>query len=195
MNPVENQQVNSSEKKGPVTELVERVHELEVFAQKLKNDYLRALADFDNYRKRMERDIEAKNREGVERLICDLLPVLDNFERAISAGVNNVQSLKQGVELIYRQLAAVLENYGLRSYSCAGERFDPRRAEAVGFVECVATEDNNRVVEELGRGYEISGRVVRPARVKVGKVSEAGEKVRTEEQAPEIKPGESESNN
>ncbi|MCX7731872.1 MAG: nucleotide exchange factor GrpE [candidate division WOR-3 bacterium] len=195
MNPVEIQQPNSSGKKGPVTELVERVYELEVLAQKLKNDYLRALADFENYRKRMERDIESKKREGVERLICDLLSVLDNFERAISAGGNNVESVKQGVELIYRQLAAVLESYGLRSYSCAGEQFDPRRAEAVGFVECVAAEDNNRVLEELCRGYEISGRVVRPARVKVGKASEAGEKVRAEEQAPEIKPGESESNN
>lgn len=195
MNQVEKQQVNSSEKKGPVTELVARVYELEVLAQKLKNDYLRALADFENYRKRMERDIEAKNRENVERLICDLLPVLDNFERAISVGGNNVQSLKQGVELIYRQLAAVLESYGLRSYSCAGEQFDPRRAEAVGFVECVAPDDYNRVVEELCRGYEISGRVVRPARVKVGKASEGGEKVRAEKQAPEINHGESESNN
>lgn len=169
MNPAENHQVSGTEKKGPVTALVERVYELEAIAQTLKNDYLRALADFDNYRRRIERDIEAKKREGLESLICDLLPVLDNFERALSSGSSSVDGLKKGVELIYRQLVAVLENYGLKGYSCSGEEFDPRRAEAVGFIDCNNLSDNNRVLEELCRGYEIGGRVVRPARVKVGR--------------------------
>ncbi|MEN9979980.1 MAG: nucleotide exchange factor GrpE [candidate division WOR-3 bacterium] len=195
METVENRQVGGSEKKGPVTELVERVCELEMISRKLKNDYLRALADFENYRRRMERDIEVKKKESMESLICELLSVLDNFERALSAGGNNVQSLKQGVELIYRQLVSVLENHGLRSYSCVGEKFDPRRAEAVGFVECKAAEDNNRVLEEVVRGYEISGRVIRPARVKVGKMSDSNSEVKTEKPDAEIKSGGGESNN
>ncbi len=195
MDTVENLQVSRTDKKGPVSELVERVCELELLAQRLKNDHLRALADFENYRRRMERDIELKKRESMESLICELLSVLDNFERALSAGVNNVQSLKQGVDLIYRQLVAVLENHGLRSYSCVGEKFDPRRAEAVGFVECKVAEDNNRVLEELVRGYEISGRVIRPARVKVGKISDTDSQVNPEKPDTEIKSGGAESNN
>ncbi|MGB9742057.1 MAG: nucleotide exchange factor GrpE [candidate division WOR-3 bacterium] len=164
-----NTQPPAAGRKGPVTQLVERVYELEVIAQTLKNDYLRALADFDNFRKRMEREIESRKREGIEALICDLLPVLDNFERALCAGGDNANGIKKGVELIYRQLLNVLEGYGLKGFSCVGEEFDPRRAEAVDYVECPATEQDNRVVEELCRGYEVNGRVIRPARVKVGK--------------------------
>ncbi len=159
------------EKKGPVTELLERVDALEEIANKLKNDYLRSLADFDNFRRRMEREIEERQRAGVEKLMEELLVVLDNFERALvtTTGEGNVEGLKKGVSLIYRQLCDVLERHGLKGYSCMGQEFDPRRAEAVGFVE-VDKGNDNEVVEELSRGYECGGRVIRPARVKVSKV-------------------------
>jgi len=155
----------------------------------LKNDYLRALADFDNFRRRMERDIEIKKREGVEALICDLLPVLDNFERALNASGDNAEGIKKGVELIYRQLVSILEGYGLKGFSCVGEKFDPRRAEAVGYVECATPEEDNQVVEEVCRGYEVAGRVIRPSRVKVGKI---GSKL---ESSPEAGTGEIEQEN
>ncbi len=158
------------EKKGPVTELLERVAVLEQLTSALKNDYLRALADFDNFRRRMERDIEEKQRAGVEVLMSELLTVLDNFERALNTPVDtNVEAMKQGVRLIYQQLCNVLERHGIKGYSCLGEEFDPRRAEAIGFVETNEVGDN-RVIEELCRGYECNGRVIRPSRVKVSKL-------------------------
>ncbi len=156
-------------KTGPVSQLVARVEELERLTKELKNDYLRALADFDNYRRRNERDLEIKRRERLEALLSDVIGVLDNFERALGAETDSVDAFKRGVELIYRQLCDVLVGYGLKPYSCLGEEFDPRRAEAVGFVEC-GEESANRVVEEVSRGYECSGKVLRPARVKVGRM-------------------------
>ncbi len=177
---------------GPVTQLVARVEELEQLAQELKNEYLRALADFDNYRRRNERDLEIRQRERLDALMSEILPVLDNFERAMGTGTDNADALKRGVELIHRQLCDVLVSYGLKPFSCLGEEFDPRRAEAVGFVEC--EHDNvNRVVEELGKGYECSGRVLRPARVKVGKVADSGTESPNEE-VKEIGAEEDESN-
>lgn len=179
MNDIELNHVPSAKKKGPVTQLVERVYELECLVRSLKNDYLRALADFDNFRRRMERDIEARKREGVEALICDLIPVLDNFELALNAGTENTAGILKGVELIHRQIVNILEGYGLKGFSCIEQEFNPTRAEAIGYVECSTPEANNRVVEELCRGYEIAGRVVRPAKVKVGK-----SEVKPENQSP-----------
>ncbi|MGQ9707809.1 MAG: nucleotide exchange factor GrpE [bacterium] len=175
MNSTEQNRSGKTMKKGPVTRLVERVSDLEATAKSLKNDYLRALADFDNFRKRVERDIEIRQRSGVEALLTDLLPVLDNFDRALCVNSSNADGLKKGVELIYKELCAVLERNGLRGYSCLGQEFDPRRAEALGFVEC-KERDFNKVVCELCKGYEFAGRVIRPARVKVGRVNAMGEK-------------------
>ncbi len=163
------QPIENAGKKGPVTNLIERAVELENVVNSLKNDYLRALADFDNFRKRMERDIEVKRQARVEALFADLLPVLDNFERALGTNSDSVDGLKKGIELIYKELCAVLKRHGLSVYSCQGQCFDPKRAEAIGFVEC-EEKDANLVVEELCKGYEYSGRVIRPARVKVGRV-------------------------
>lgn len=181
--------------------MVEYLVELEANAQSLKNDYLRLLADFDNFRKRIEREMESKQQAGVESLLVDLLPVLDNFERALSAtaqlsesdvstqpdtescpipqkrtiqaNANSEQQtadsgIMRGIDLIYKQLCAVLAKRGLKEFSCLGEEFDPRLAEAIGFVE-KDSKPGNRVVEELCRGYEYRGRVLRPARVVVAK--------------------------
>lgn len=186
-------QSESSVRKGPVTRLIERVGELEATVKSLKNEYLRALADFDNFRKRVERDLEIKQQAGVEAVFNDLLPVLDNFERALNAPNDNTDGLKKGIELIHMELCAVLKRHGLKAYSCQGQVFDPKRAEAIGFVEC-EEKDANLVVEELCRGYECYGRVIRPARVKVGKANKKGieKKAETEEEIAEDK-GESNS--
>ncbi len=163
--------------------MVEQLVELGATLQSLKNDYLRALADFDNFRKRMEREMERNQWLKAEALMVELLPVLDNFERALNieqiknsspcaSSTSEVNGLKRGVEIIYRQLCAILERHGLKAYSCLGEEFDPRRAEAVKVdSEQQAIEGRLMVVEEFCRGYECGGRVVRPARVKVAKVS------------------------
>ncbi|MEO0073441.1 MAG: nucleotide exchange factor GrpE [candidate division WOR-3 bacterium] len=166
------------ERKGPVSEMRARLLELEQQATKFREEYLRALADFDNFRKRVERDLVQTRRLAVDELIAELLTVLDNFERALAAAAGN-QEMRQvmpdtsspfqkGIEMIHRQLCDVLAKYGLQRYSCLGEVFDPRRAEAIGFVE---TDDHcpDTVVQELCAGYECSGRILRPARVMVAR--------------------------
>lgn len=156
-------------KKGPVTELQERVELLEKQVKELNANYLRALADFDNFRKRIERDLVAKQRAGIESLLEALIPVLDNFERALKTEINDAgENWKKGVELIYKQLCDLLAQFGLRDYSCLGEKFDPRRAEAIGFLE-VEEEKDNQVVKEVCKGYECGGRILRPAKVMVAR--------------------------
>jgi molecular chaperone GrpE len=172
-----------NEKKGPVTELKERVALLEARVKDLNSEYLRSLADFDNFRKRVERDLELKQRAGIDSLLEALIPVIDNFERALKAYEpvdvskdNNMKSWKKGVELIYKQLCELLARFGLQGYSCLGEKFDPHRAEALGFVE-VSDGEENQVIEELCKGYECAGRVIRPAKVKVTRRKEPEKKI------------------
>ncbi|MFQ5899898.1 MAG: nucleotide exchange factor GrpE, partial [Candidatus Methylomirabilia bacterium] len=129
---------------------------------------LRALAELDNVRKRAQREREEYIRFANEALIRDLIPVLDNFDRAIqSAGsAPEARDFLAGVELIQRELLKVLEKFGVTQYSAVGRPFDPERHEAVARV---TTTDHAEmtVVEETLRGYLLNGRVLRPAMVTV----------------------------
>jgi len=165
----------SNELKGPVTEMVERLGALEQDAAKCREEYLRALADFDNFRKRVERDLVVTQRLVLEGFVKELLPALDSFERAllVVSGEPERASVQKGIELIHRQLCEVLARHGLSRYSCVGQSFDPRRAEAVSFVES-GEHEPNVVVAEVCAGYECEGRVLRPARVVVARRKPAG---------------------
>jgi len=163
------------QKKGPITELQEIRSKLESDCKRLQEDYLRALADFDNYRRRVERDLEVNQRLTLERLVGDLLPVLDNFDRAVlaAAGGRSIESVMTGVELIHRQLREAMCRHGVAEYSCVGQEFDPRNAEAIGFVQ---SNDHapNTVVSEACKGYKCMGKVLRPARVIVARPKDSG---------------------
>jgi len=130
--------------------------------------YLRAIADLDNQRKRAQREREEYIRYANEALLRELLPVLDNFDRALGAARagSEAQNLRAGVELIQRELLKVLEKFGVTSYSALGQPFDPERHEA---IQRVITPDapDMTVVEEIQRGYVLNGRVLRPAMVVV----------------------------
>jgi molecular chaperone GrpE len=155
------------------------VARLEQESAESREKYLRALADFENYRRRVQQDISCARRSGREQLMLDMLPVLDNLERALAAsepGTGN-DSIRKGVELIHRQLAEALARHGLESFSCLGKPFDPREAEAVSFVES-DNHDPDTVVEEVCKGYRCEERVLRPSRVVVARATGA---VRPEE--------------
>jgi molecular chaperone GrpE len=158
------------EKKGPVTVLREQLADKDDSCKKLQEDYLRAVADFDNLRKRVARDSELSRRLALEALVVELLPVLDNFQRAVEAAgtAPTTESLQKGMDLIYRQLRDALGKHGLQEYSCLGTEFDPRKAEAVGFVH---TDEHKpgTVVNEMCKGYLSGERVLRPAKVVVAK--------------------------
>ena len=136
--------------------------------------YVRAMADFDNYRKRVAKEYLEKEAEANRNLIAKLLPVLDNLDRAIEVsrnGAENDEALKsfhQGIQLIDQQIHNVLENEGLKPFSSKGEEFDPARHDAVLSVE-TAEHEPNKVLDEVEKGFVYRGKVLRHARVTVSK--------------------------
>ncbi len=137
-------------------------------------EYLRRLqqlqAEYDNFRKRTIREKEELAKYATEKIIIELLPVLDNFERGLAASKKSqdFDSLVVGVEMIRRQLTGALEKEGLVPIEAAGQEFDPNKHEAVMHVES-DEHPPNTVVEELQKGYCLRDKVVRPSMVKVCK--------------------------
>ncbi|MHB1418921.1 MAG: nucleotide exchange factor GrpE [Bacillota bacterium] len=138
--------------------------------QDLQQQFTRLQADFENFRRRSRREQEQIVKFAAEKVICGLLPVLDNLERALTASVQtgDLSSLVAGVEMIYRQLLGALEREGLHPVPAVGQQFDPMYHEAVMQVTTGDSEENT-VVEELQKGYTLGDKVIRPAMVKVAK--------------------------
>ena len=155
-----------------------RIAELEMEVEKLtkelaeeKESFMRKLADMDNYRKRLVREKETAVQYANERLLNDLIPILDDFERAVEAGASteDVQSYVDGVKLIQKQLLDVLgRNWGLKKMEdIVGKEFSPHEHEAM-MMEAGDQFDTVTVLAELQRGYYLHDRVLRTAKVKVG---------------------------
>ena len=139
--------------------------------------YLRAVAELDNVRKRAQRDIEAANRYGLEKFVAELLPVQDSLELAVQSAQQvevDVHSLKQGQEATLKLLVKALEKLGVTAVRPLGEPFDPARHEAMMAQES-ATAEPNTVLQVVQSGYELNGRLLRPARVIVSKAPSPGE--------------------
>lgn len=137
----------------------------------LKNRHLRLLADFDNYRKRSDREREELSRFALAEPVRDLLPVVDNLSRALAAS-GQLEDLRRGVEMTARQLTEVLKRWGVEEVPAVGHPFDPRMHEAVTRVESDDV-DEPTVVEEFQRGFLLRGRLLRPAMVRVAVAREA----------------------
>ena len=140
-------------------------------AAEANEKYLRTYADFDNYRKRMQRDLADFRLYANEQLALELLPVIDHLGLALKhAGTRdeNVQGLQQGVELVYKQLGDVLEKFGIKSFESQGEPFDPAKHDAIMQVER-ADVPANVVVQVLNEGYLYHDKVLRHAKVGVSK--------------------------
>ena len=144
------------------------IQDLERQLAEQKDRMLRAVAEADNVRRRTQRDAEDRVRYANEALVRELLPILDNFDRALASGrtAAGADSVLAGVELIQRELLRVLERAGVSRYSAIGQAFDPTRHEAIARV---VSEDAapNTVVSEIAPGYMLHGRVLRPAMVAV----------------------------
>ena len=141
------------------------VAELQAELAELRDRSIRTLADFENYRRRADRERDDLKRFAVADVLRDLLPVVDNLERALAAG-GTVEDLKLGVDLTLRQFKDLLRQRGVGEVQAAGEPFDPALHEAVAREEdpqvAVPT-----VTAELQRGYTLNGRLLRPALVRV----------------------------
>lgn len=143
----------------------DEVDELRREIADLRDRSMRTLADFDNYRKRSERERRDAIRYATAAPFGELLEVVDNLGRALAAG-GSADDLKTGVEMTLRQLEEVLERHGVETVTALGQRFDPAHHEAVSRLEDPDVEVPT-VVEELQRGYRLHERLLRPARVVV----------------------------
>lgn len=150
----------------------ERVNHQETEIAELKDRLLRAHADFDNYRKRINKEREEWFRYASQDLVEKLLPVLDNFERAILAiGEQNkeIRNVLSGFGMIEKQLIEILQKEGLEPISAVDTDFDPLLHEAVMQVPAEEGVADNQVVEEVRRGYLFKGKLLRASMVKVAK--------------------------
>lgn len=146
------------------------VEELQRQRDEYYNLLLRTTAEFDNYRKRIERERQAQAEAAAADLITDLLPLLDDLERALQAeaGSEGADAYRRGVELIARQLSETLRKRGVRPIEAAGADFDPNYHEAV-LYEPAAGHRDGEVIQEFRRGYMLGDRLLRPSMVKVAK--------------------------
>lgn len=150
---------------------VDYAAEIQMLTNKLEeadNRYLRLQADFDNFRRRTRLEIEAGEKYKAQKLVTELLPALDNFERALQIEAENEQtkSFLQGVEMVYRSIIDALKKEGVEAIQAVGKEFDPNFHQAV-----MQSEDenfgSNIVTAEFQKGYMLKDRVIRPSMVQV----------------------------
>jgi molecular chaperone GrpE len=164
---------NQEEVEGTESEEQQAPDELETTRAELdetKDRLLRLAADFENYKRQAARRESESKERAVKNVLTDLLPVLDNFERAVhaSSSSQDIQNLKIGVEFILQQLHEVLRSHGVEPIEAAGQKFDPQFHEA---QEEVSSEEHESgtILDETQRGYRYKDQVLRPTIVKVAK--------------------------
>jgi molecular chaperone GrpE len=139
-------------------------------AERERDEYLdlarRAQADFENYRKRAAKEAAAAGQRAKSGLVRELLPVVDNLERALASANEGEQHLAEGVRLVHSELIAVLERNGVEQFDPRGERFDPGEHEALSMRSEDGAESGT-VLDVVEKGYRVNGTVLRPARVVV----------------------------
>lgn len=164
----EDENTLENESDEPINNQEEAIAKLEQELEELKARYLRVQADFDNYRKRtrMEKEVAAKYRS--QTLAELLIPVLDNFERALVVKTSNEESeaILKGIEMVYRQFKEALVQEGIEEVEALGEPFDPHKHQAVA-QEKSEEHESGIVIEVLQKGYRLKDRIIRPAMVKV----------------------------
>ena len=179
--PLENETVNNKPENGNKTEAEakteeheltpeERIAELEQELEKEKKEYLFLMAEFDNFRKRTMKEKIEIMKNGAEKAMSDILPVIDDFERALQAmgEQTDVKSLKEGVELIYNKFIKYLEANGVKAIDSNKAEFDTELHEAVANFPTPEEELKGKVIDTVQKGYKINDKVLRHAKVVVG---------------------------
>ncbi|WP_259424285.1 nucleotide exchange factor GrpE [Bacillus velezensis] len=161
-------QEQHEETAGQEEALQHQINELQGLLDEKENKLLRVQADFENYKRRSRLEMEAAQKYRSQNVVTEILPALDNFERALQVEAESEQtkSLLQGMEMVRRQLMDALEKEGVEAIEAVGQEFDPNLHQAVMQVE----DENfgsNIVIEELQKGYKLKDRVIRPSMVKV----------------------------
>ncbi|MEA2014397.1 MAG: nucleotide exchange factor GrpE [Thermodesulfobacteriota bacterium] len=157
-------------KQASKKELLVKIEEAEKNASENHDKYLRACAEFDNYKKRAARDREDFIKYGNETLIRDLLPTVDSMERALEHASNSedFKTFVDGLAMIRDSFLAALGRHGVEEIDAIGKDFDPNFHEAIMQVEGKKKEDN-KIVEEFEKGYSLNSRLLRPSKVSISK--------------------------
>lgn len=143
-----------------------QVESLQAALAEKDNRVKRLQADFENFRRRTSKEREELANVVTQDLLKGMLPILDNFDRAMAAEQKDSESFQKGVEMIYTQLHETLKNDGLEPIETAGQKFDPNFHQAVMRVENPDLEDDT-IAQELQKGYIVKGRIIRPSMVQV----------------------------
>lgn len=164
-----NDMKNCNEKKelkDKLKELKERIAKSEEELENQKDLNMRLMAEFENYKRRTQKEKGEIRVDSIIDVIKVLLPVIDNFERALDVEISDSKSFKDGMDMIYRQLKDLLKNCGVEEIKALGEKFDPSLHNAVMHIED-NNQDDNVVVDEFQKGYKIEDKVIRHSMVKV----------------------------
>jgi molecular chaperone GrpE len=165
MEPVES--AEQPEPSVPTDEAVAELAQLEQELEATRDQLLRTLADFDNYRRRIEREADSIGRAGKRDLILGLLDVMDSFDQAYALSPVDLLAV-EGLQAIHRQLLNLLESHDVRPFDSLGEPFDPELHEAITTVSAEETGvESGTIVQEFQKGYRWGNKLLRPARVQV----------------------------
>lgn len=172
-NEAQDAKMETSEVETPETEETEKAEEPNEWEKKYKdlNDsHLRLMADFDNYRKRTIKEKADLIKNAGERVICDFLPIVDNFERALESmkTAEDVEAVRQGVELIYNQVMSMMKANGVAVIETENAPFDTEYHEAITTIPAPTPELKDKIVDCTTKGYTMNEKVIRHAKVVVG---------------------------
>ena len=159
---------NSAEEKTTELTVEEQLEAAKKEVEQYKDKYLRAVAEFDNYRKRTLKEKAELLLNGSEKAVCAFLPILDEFARAIADKTEDVNAIKEGVQIIFNKFNKTLESLGVRKIETEGKDFDVDFHEAVAMVPGMGDDKKGKVIDCVQTGYQLNDKVIRHAKVAVG---------------------------
>ncbi len=165
----ENSANNGENKEENDNEVVEaKLKEADQKIAELKDKYLRAVAEFDNYKKRTLKEKAELLLNGSEKTVCAILPILDDFERALANSTEDAKAMKDGMQIIFNKFTKTLESLGVKKIETEGKDFDVDYHEAVAMVPGMGDDKKGKVIDCVQSGYQLNDKVIRHAKVAVG---------------------------
>ena len=159
---------NSADEMTAETTIEEQLEAAKKEVEQYKDKYLRAVAEFDNYRKRTLKEKAELLLNGSEKAVCAFLPILDDFERAIADKTEDVNAIKEGMQIIFNKFNKTLESLGVKKIETEGKDFDVDFHEAVAMVPGMGDDKKGKVIDCVQTGYQLNDKVIRHAKVAVG---------------------------
>ena len=159
---------NSADEMTAEPTIEEELEDAKKEFEQYKDKYLRAVAEFDNYRKRTLKEKAELLLNGSEKAVCAFLPILDDFERAIADKTEDVNAIKEGMQIIFNKFNKTLESLGVKKIETEGKDFDVDFHEAVAMVPGMGDDKKGKVIDCVQTGYQLNDKVIRHAKVAVG---------------------------